>query len=63
MGVLMLEMLAGADPTPLNTALEMMRSALTLLDQGKAPEEIGAQLDLAICRLEATLQASITDAA
>jgi hypothetical protein len=33
-------------------ALELMRAALNLLDEANAPHDLGAHLDLAICRLE-----------
>jgi hypothetical protein len=36
-------------------SLELMRSALQILDEAKAPANVGACLDLAICRLEAEL--------
>jgi hypothetical protein len=36
----------------LREALDGMRACLTLLDADEAPAEIGAHLDLAICRLE-----------
>lgn len=36
-------------------ALGSVRSALQLLDEADAPPEIGAHLDLAICRLEAVV--------
>lgn len=51
----MLKILTGSDPAPLTQALELMRSALELLDQANAPADLGAHLDLAICRLETVL--------
>ena len=49
-------------PRALSHALELMRSALNVLDASRAPAEIGAHLDLAICRLEAVLDSSAPDA-
>ena len=40
----------------LNEALANMKAALVSLDEAKAPAEIGAHLDLAICRLEDFLE-------
>ena len=40
----------------LQTALANMKSALSLLDDAEAPDDIGAHLDLAICRLESFLK-------
>lgn len=37
--------------SPLGQALALMRTALVLLDEADAPADIGAHLDLAICRL------------
>ena len=39
------------DVEPLSHALAHMQDALKLLDEAKAPEDIGAYLDLAIARL------------
>lgn len=39
----------------LERALTLMRESLALLDEGCAPHDIGAHLDLAICRLEEAL--------
>ena len=39
-------------------ALTLMRESLALLDEGSAPHDIGAHLDLAICRLEEALRIS-----
>lgn len=36
-------------------ALQLLRDGLAILDENAAPGEIGAHLDLAICRLEAQL--------
>lgn len=36
-------------------ALDHLRSALELLDRGGPPGEVGAYVDLAICRLEEAL--------
>ncbi len=36
----------------LEKALVGMRTSLALLDAGEVPADIGAHLDLAICRLE-----------
>ncbi len=58
----MLDMVQGWEPSPLTRALDLMRSALELLDEANAPAELGAHLDLAICRLEAILGATDTDA-
>ena len=41
---------------PLRQALDLMKAALVLLDEGQAPPDIGAHLDLAICRLSETLE-------
>ena len=40
---------------PLGRALALMIDALRLLDQAEAPADIGAHLDLAICRLSEAL--------
>lgn len=40
---------------PLREALRLMTQALDILDQEKAPGDIGAHLDLAIHRLRETL--------
>ena len=40
---------------PLGRALALMIDALRLLDEGEAPADIGAHLDLAICRLSEAL--------
>lgn len=40
---------------PLFEALDLLRAALKLLDDAEAPGPLGAQVDLAICRLEAFL--------
>jgi hypothetical protein len=37
-------------------ALSLMRESLSLLDEGSAPHDIGAHLDLAICKLEEALR-------
>lgn len=37
---------------PLYEALNLLRAALQLLDDAQAPGPLGAQVDLAICRLE-----------
>jgi len=37
-------------------ALELMRSALKALDDAGSPFDAGAHLDLAICRLEQSLE-------
>lgn len=42
-------------PSSLAQALDLMKTALQLLDEGRAPPDIGAHLDLAICRLSETL--------
>jgi len=39
-------------------ALDLMRSALAILDETESPADVGAHLDLAICRLLAALGAS-----
>ena len=39
----------------LKFALEKMRAALELLDRTDAPADVGAHLDLAVCRLETHL--------
>lgn len=38
-------------PEKLALALEKMRSALNLIDEAGGPHDVGAHLDLAICRL------------
>lgn len=40
-----------AEKAGLQTALADMETALSILDDAGAPHEIGAYLDLAICRL------------
>lgn len=40
---------------PLFEALDLLRAALKLLDDAEAPGPLGAQVDLAICRLETFL--------
>jgi hypothetical protein len=35
----------------LRNALSLMRNALQLLDESECPADVGAHLDLAICRL------------
>lgn len=44
-----------AEESPLAEALDHLRSALELLDQGRAPGEIAGYVDLAIYRLEEAL--------
>lgn len=56
----MLKLRGGADvsraqattPAEWLSALGLMRQALSVLDKTEAPPDIGAHLDLAICRLE-----------
>jgi hypothetical protein len=43
------------DTRACSEALQLLRRSLELLDQIEAPAEIGAHVDLAICRLEAQL--------
>jgi len=43
------------DQPPLGRALDLMKTALLLLDGAEASPDIGAHLDLAICRLSETL--------
>lgn len=43
---------ACAEQPTLMQARDLLRSALELIDQGRAPGEIGAYVDLAICRLD-----------
>ena len=43
------------DYEELGRALSLMREALGLLDDCKAPADVGAHLDLAIQRLESTI--------
>lgn len=44
-------------------ALAYMTSALELLDRAKAPAQIGAHLDLAICELQDSIMPQISSAA
>ena len=46
-----------AKPSP-EEALDLMRSALAILDETESPADIGAHLDLAICRLQEELDTS-----
>jgi hypothetical protein len=41
----------GEQEQQLRNALSLMRNALQLLDESECPAEVGAHLDLAICRL------------
>ena len=43
---------------PLSKALQLLQSALELLDQAGAPADIGAHLDFTIVRLLEALEAS-----
>ena len=49
---------AGTPPDSLLDALRRMEAALELLDGAAAPAEIGARIDLAICKLRATIEKS-----
>jgi hypothetical protein len=40
--------------------LRLMKSALAKLDEAQAPADIGAHLDMAICRLEETIDQALT---
>ena len=40
-------------------ALANMKAALSLLDGAEAPDDIGAHLDLAICRLENFIKSGV----
>jgi hypothetical protein len=42
-------------PTAWRQALNHMQSALILLDESDAPEDVAAHLDLALCRLEVAM--------
>ena len=55
----MLNVRSEEEPSPLAQALELMRSALELLDEANAPADLGAHLDLAICRLEEVIHAPL----
>ena len=55
-GALMQQVRPGAEPEALVRARDLMRAALGLLDERGAPADIGAHLDLAICRLEAAME-------
>jgi hypothetical protein len=56
LGDALLEKSADLDES-LTKALEMMRAALELLDRANGPADVGAHLDLAVCRLEERLAA------
>ena len=47
----------------LRNALSLMRNALQILDEAECPADVGAHLDLAICRLSDLLPRSSSDAA
>lgn len=46
------------DVNKLSEALSLMQKALLLLDNSNAPAQLGAHLDLAICRLQGELDLS-----
>jgi hypothetical protein len=48
-------------PEELQSALTHMKAALDLLDQADASGNVGAHLDLAICRLELLIQQVASD--
>lgn len=52
----MLDGLPRRRPNLLLEAASLMTSALALLDEADAPADIGAHLDLAVCRLKRYLQ-------
>jgi len=47
----------------LRNALSLMRNALQMLDEAECSAEVGAHLDLAICRLTDLLPRSASDVA
>lgn len=52
------EQLSSSENGPsLAEAAALMKTALVLLDEAEAPPDIGAHLDLAICRLDEILEA------
>ncbi len=46
------------DVDRLSHALSLMQNALQLLDESKAPAQLGAHLDLAICRLQEEVESN-----
>jgi hypothetical protein len=48
------------DNDRLSEALALMQKALQLLDEAKAPPQVGANLDLATCRLQDEIAVRLT---